>query len=431
MSERERRPGLREASSLLGRNRDFRRVFFAEVISLGGDWFLFVALGGLVLQTTGRATSVGLLVLSQELPSFLVTPWAGWLADRIDRRKLMIACDLARTAICAAFLVVGPQTLWLGYALLATLSAFSALFNPASSAAIPNVVDPEDLPTANAMTGSLWGTMLAVGAALGGVVATVFGRNTAFLVDAVSFAGSAALLAGVRRRFSEDSGRPRIGVVEATRETARFARADHRVLALISVKAGFGIAAGVLALIPVFAREVFHTGDVGFGILMAARGVGALIGPFLGHRLSGPRHERLFPVIAIALGVFGTGYALLGIAPTLWLAAGAVVLAHLGGGSQWVLSSYGLQRLVPDHTRGRIFAFDFALVTLSLGVSAMVTSAIADALGPRTAVVAVGAMAFLWSTAWWTLTRAVRRGPLFAEGPEPGAPPAELATEER
>jgi predicted MFS family arabinose efflux permease len=415
--EAERTAGARAAWHLLRRNRDFRRLYLASLISLGGDWFLFVALGSLVLEATGKALSVAVLIVAQELPIFLATPWAGWLADRLDRRRLMIACDLARVAICAAFLIVGPDRLWLAFVLIAVLSLFSAVFDPASSAAIPNLVDAEDLAVATAMNGSVWGTMLAVGAALGGVVSAVFGRDTAFLVDAASFAASAALLAGVRRRFSEDRGHERhVGVAEATVETARYARRDHRVLALISVKAGFGLAAGVLALIAVFAKDVFDGGDVGFGLLMAARGVGALIGPFIGHRLAGKDHERLMPAIACALGVFGLGYMSVGVTPTLWLAGLAILTAHLGGGAQWVLSSYALQRLVPDRIRGRIFAFDYALITLSLGASSIVAGALADAVGPRPAVAIVGGVALGWAAAWWVLTRAVRRTPIFASG---------------
>lgn len=423
----ERAAGFRAAWSLLGRNRDFRRLFLASVISLGGDWFLFVALGGLIFEATGRATAIGVMILSQELPIFLATPWAGWLADHLDRRRLMVVCDLARTAICLAFLLVGPENLWLGYVLLASLSIFAAVFDPASSAAIPNVVDPEDLPTANALGGSLWGTMLAVGAALGGVISTVFGRDTAFVVDAVSFALSALLLTGIHRAFSQArDAEERVGIARATAETASYARADRRVLALISVKFGFGMAAGVLALIAVFAKQVFVAGDIGFGLLMASRGVGALVGPFLGHRLSGPNHERLMPAIAGSLAVFGLGYMALGVMPTLWLAALAILVAHLGGGSQWVLSSYGLQRLVPDRIRGRIFAFDFALITLSLGGSSIVAATIADHIGPRPATMIVGGVAFAWAAAWWFLTRRVRRTPIFGSLGEPEEPVAPL-----
>ncbi len=405
---------MRASLDLLRRNRDFRRLFFASVISLGGDWFLFVALGGLVLEATGKAAAVGIMICAQELPIFLATPWAGWLADRFDRRWLMVVCDLARTVICFAFLTVGPSNLWLAYLLLACLSLFAAVFDPAQQAALPNVVDPDDLPTANALGGSLWGTMLAVGAAIGGVVATIFGRNVAFTVDAVSFAVSALLLLGVRRAFSAPrEHEEHIGIVEATRETVGYARRDARVWALVSVKFGFGAAAGVLALIAVFARQVFHAGDVGFGLMMAARGVGALVGPFLGHRLAGPGHRRLLAVIALSLATFGIGYASLGLATGLWLAAGSVLIAHLGGGSQWVLSSYGLQRLVPDRIRGRIFAFDFALITLSLGVSSLGAAWLADRIGPRPAVAIAGGVALLWAGIWWLLTRNVRKEPLF------------------
>jgi MFS family permease len=427
MSERpaEQRTGSRAAFDLLRRNRDFRRLFFASVISLGGDWFLFVALGGLVLEETGKAAAVGIMICAQEVPIFLATPWAGWLADRLDRRRLMIVCDLARTVICFAFLLVGPDNLWLAYALLALLSVFAAVFDPAQSAALPNVVDPGDLPTANALGGSLWGTMLAVGAALGGVVATIFGRNVAFTVDAISFAVSALFLVGVHRPFSAPREQEeRVGIIDATRETVAYARRDRRVWALVSVKFGFGAAAGVLALIAVFARQVFHAGDVGFGLLMAARGVGALVGPFLGHRLAGRGHQRLLPVIACSLATFGIGYASLGLAPGLWLAAASVLVAHLGGGSQWVLSSYGLQRLVPDRIRGRIFAFDFALITLSLGVSSLLASSLADRIGPRPAVAIAGGIALAWAGIWWLLTRVVRREPLF-----PAEEPASLAFE--
>src|SRR5215210_1907238 len=194
--------GLRSSLSLLRRNRDFRSLFFASVISLGGDWFLWVAINSLIYEATHKALYVGLAILAQEFAFFLASPIGGVLADRLDRRKLMIVCDLARAIICVAFLLVGPDRLWLAYVLLPLLASFAAPFDPAFSAATPNVVDPDDLPAANALNGSLWGTMLAVGAGLGGVVSGAFGADTAFLVDAVSFLVSAALLMSIRRRFS-------------------------------------------------------------------------------------------------------------------------------------------------------------------------------------------------------------------------------------
>jgi predicted MFS family arabinose efflux permease len=403
--------GPRASLSLLRRNRDFRALFFASVISLGGDWFLWVAINGLIFDVTDKALYVGLAILAQESAFFLASPIGGALADRIDRRKLMIACDLVRAVVCVAFLLVGPETIWLAYVLLPVLATFAAPFDPALSAATPNVVDPEDLPAANALNGSLWGTMLAVGAGLGGLISAVFGADTAFLVDAGSFLVSAALLSSIRRSFSETTQETteHPGIVEATRETWRFARRDHRVLSLLAVKFGFGAAAGLLALIPVMALDVFSAGNVGFGILMAARGVGALIGPFLGHRIAGPRHRRLFPAIGLSLAVFGLGYMAMGAAPSLAIAAVMICVAHLGGGSQWMLSTYGLQVLVPDHIRGRIFGFDYMLITLSLSVSALIASAVADQIGARITVSVLGGVAVVWAVVWFVLSRGVRR----------------------
>jgi predicted MFS family arabinose efflux permease len=408
--------GLAASLSLLRRNRDFRALFLASVISLGGDWFLWVAINALIFEVTDKAIYVGLAILAQEFAFFAASPIGGVLADRLDRRRLMIVCDLARAAICLGFLLVGAETLWVAYVLLPLLAAFAAPFDPALSAATPNVVDPPDLPAANALNGSLWGTMLAVGAALGGVISAAFGADTAFVVDSASFLVSAALLASIHRRFSEvrEEKVEHPGAIAATRETWRFAKRDHRVLSLLAVKFGFGAAAGLLALIPVMALKVFDAGSVGFGILMGARGVGALIGPFLGHRIAGPGHRRLFAAIGLSLAVFGLSYLALGAAPSLAIAAVTICVAHLGGGSQWMLSTYGLQVLVPDRIRGRIFGFDYMLITFSLSISALLASALADRIGARLTVSILGGVALVWAGVWYVLSRGVRRQGLGA-----------------
>jgi MFS family permease len=387
----------------------------ASLISLGGDWFLLVALFGLVLHFSGSAIAVALVVAVQDLMYFLLSPVAGVLADRIDRRRLMVGADLARAVVCLGFLLIRTDSLvWLAFVLLAVMASFSAAFEPASLAALPNLVEEEDLVTANALSGSLWGTMLAVGAALGGVVAAVFGRDTAFILDAVSFLASAWLIWRIRRPFAEQrEAEDHAGVGEATVETIRFARKDHRVLALLAVKFGWGIAGGVLVLIPLLAHREYHAGDIGIGLLMASRGVGALIGPFIGRSALGPQDRRIFGAIALALAVFGLGYTLLGLVPGLLLAMPTVALAHVGGGAQWTLSSYGLQRIVPDRIRGRIFAFDGMLVTLTFGLSSLLTGWLAESFGPRVTAVGMGAVAMGWAAVWALLTTDVRRAAML------------------
>ncbi len=428
----ETRGGLRASVSLLRRNRNFRRLYLASVISLGGDWFLLIALFGLMLDLTGQALAVAFTIAAQDLTYFLASPFAGVLADRLDRRRLMIACDLARAVLVLGFLLVRTADLaWLVYVLLAATAVFAAAFEPASAAALPNLVDDRDLSVANALSGSLWGTMLAVGGALGGVVAGLFGRDTAIVVDSASFLLSAMLIFRVRASFAEaraPSEHPSLRT--DTVETVRYARMDHRVLALLAVKFGWGIAGGVLVLLPLLAFGDFHpgeggSGEIGLGMLMAARGVGALIGPFIGRALAGPDDRRLFGAIGGALATFGVGYALLGLAPGLVLAMGAVLLAHVGGGAQWTLSSYGLQRVVPDRIRGRIFAVDGMLVTLTFGTSSILTGVLADVFGAGPTAVAMGTVALVWALTWTWLTGDVRRATML-QGCGP-APELELA----
>ncbi len=420
--------GFRASLDLVGHNRDFRRVYVASLISLGGDWFLTVALFSLVLKYSGSGVAVGLVIAVQDLAFFVASPLAGALADRLNRRSLMIVTDLSRAGLCLAFLFVrGSDTVWITYVVVAALALFSAVFEPASAAALPNLVEPKDLATANALTGSAWGTMLVVGAGLGGLIAGKFGTSTAIVVDAVSFVGSALMVLTVHRSFAEARTGSHVhpGILEATRETARYARQDHRVLALVAVKFGWGLAGGVLVLIPLLVTRSFHGGDVAIGVLMAFRGLGALIGPFVARQALGTKDRRLFLAIGIALAVFGIGYALVGLVPSLLLALPAITLAHLGGGAQWMLSSYGLQKIVPDRIRGRIFAFDGMLVTLTFGTSSLATGWLADAIGPRETAVLLGAIAVIWAGVWFWLTTDVRRATL-ADGCEP-APEEEPA----
>ena len=284
--------GFAAARSLLRRNRDFRRLYLASVISLGGDWFLLVALFGLALELSSSPFAVAFIVAAQDITYFLASPVAGALADRVDRRLLMVVADVARAILVVGFLLVrSPDTLWIAYALLAVFATFSAAFEPASAAALPNLVEKEDLGIANALSGSLWGTMLAVGAAIGGIVTAALGRDVAIAIDALSFVASASLIWSIRRPFTVERA-VHTGIREATVETARYARRDHRVLALIAVKFGWGLGGGVLVLIPLIAGHL-GSGEIAIGLLLASRGVGALIGPFVGRSALDRKSTRL------------------------------------------------------------------------------------------------------------------------------------------
>ena len=394
---------------LLRRNRDFTLLYIGTLISLGGDWFLTVALLDLVLQLTGSATLASLMFLCSSLPIFIFTPLAGHVIDRVDRRKLMIATDVIRTGACLLPLLArSAATLPFAYAGVIIISIGSAYFEPASQAALPNLVSSEELAPANVLMGSTWGTMLAVGAAIGGVVTMRFGRDVSFVVDAVSFLVSAGILWTMRTPFSEDRSveaglSPPSGLRHSIRETVAYARKHPRVLALLVSKGGYGLGAGVVALLSVFGKEVFKAGAFGIGMLFAARGIGALLGPFAVRGLS-DRDDTQYKLIAPSMLLFGIGYAGLGLSPTLTIGCIAIFLAHLGGGAQWLTSTYGLQREVPDFIRGRVFAADYGFVTLTMSISSVAAGVLSDRFGATAATIAVASLSILWGVFWgaWT-----------------------------
>jgi MFS family permease len=391
---------------LLRENRDFRLLYVGTLISLGGDWFLTVALLDLVLTLTGSATLASLMLLCQTLPIFFVTPIAGHVVDKVDRRKLMILVDVLRTVACLLPLLARTAALLpFAYLGVVLISIGSAYFEPASQAALPNIVAPEDLGPANVLMGSTWGTMLAVGAAIGGLVTMKLGRDLSFIIDAGSFLFSAAILWRMRARFSEQRSaqHEHPPLVESIRETARYAKTHPRVLALLLVKGGYGTGAGVIAMLSVFGKEVFHAGAVGIGLLFAARGLGALIGPFL-VRIVAKRDESQYRAITFAVLMFALGYAGLGLAPTLAVGLFAIFIAHLGGGIAWQVSSYGLQRESEDWIRGRVFSADYGMLTLTMAISSIVVGVLSDRVGPTIATVGIASVCVLFAIVWgaWT-----------------------------
>jgi MFS family permease len=411
---------IRPYLDLLRRNRAFSRLFGAQLISFAGDWFATVAILGLALELTGSPTIASLLLVVQMGAFAVASPIAGVLADRFDRRWLMVLADLSRVPVALAFLLVrDPGSLWIAFLAAALLSFGAAVFEPSSSASLPNLVDDDELAEANVLIGSAWGTMLAVGAAIGGVVAATFGRDVAFAVNGASFAASALLIVGIRRPFSRHPGDeiphrelPHAGlpgIAESIMVVLRFARGNRTLAALLLSKTTFGVGTGVIVMLAVFGRDVFRAGDAGIGLLFAARGLGALIGPFLARSIVGLTERGLLLGIAGSFVTYAVGYSLLPLSPWLWVAGLCVFVAHLGGGSQWMLSSYGLQRASPDSIRGRVFSFDYGLVTVTIALSTLVAGILAERLAPALTTWVMVALAATAAGGWVLLARPIIR----------------------
>ena len=180
-------------------NRNFRFLWLGQVVSQLGDWFNTIALYTLVLNLTGSGRDIGLVLVARFLPGVVFGPLAGVIADRFDRRRVMIVSDLLRAVVVLGFLFVRrPEHLWLLYTLIVLEIALSTFFEPAKTATIPTVVAGRELFVANAISSVTWSAMLTLGAALGGIVTGLFGTRAAFIVDSLTFLLSATLIARVR-----------------------------------------------------------------------------------------------------------------------------------------------------------------------------------------------------------------------------------------
>jgi predicted MFS family arabinose efflux permease len=272
------------------------------------------------------------------------------------------------------------------------------------------------LIAATALSSASWSITLALGAALGGLVTASFGRNTAFVIDSLSFFLSAAFISTVRMRKRSRDVDPAaakktslyelLGVADIV-EGARYLRGNPQVAALLLVKSGWGLGGGVLLLLTVFGKQIFpigRDGSASIGLLFAARGVGALIGPMIASRIAAGSASKMRRAIAVAFLVSSVFYLLFAQSPVFAVALVCVVGAHSGGSIQWVYSTTLLQMSVEDRFLGRVFALDMALVTLAMSVSTYLTGYALDHVGlsPRQSATILG-LTFLVPFAAWSL----------------------------
>jgi predicted MFS family arabinose efflux permease len=318
--------------------------------------------------------------------------------------------------------VQSRDLIWLLYVLLFIETMMWAFFEPGRSAIIPNITsDERETLTANTLSSTTWSFNLAFGATLGGFVAVWFGRDTVFVLNAVSFLLSASLL----RRMRIDEPHIRNAPPFRARDLAdfspilegvRYVRRDPRLLATLVLKAGLGLMGAHWVILPVFGERVFpvsmaglgprRAGMLGMSLLMGARGVGALIGPLVGGYWAGQRPARLRLGILFGFLSVAAGYIALGVAPTLSWAVATVVLAHAGGSLIWVFSTTMLQSQTEDRFRGRVFSADFGFLVITMSAVTYLAGIAIDAgLSVQKLSVAVGLSAFLPAVLWWLALR--------------------------
>lgn len=382
-------------ANLLRGNRNFRRLWMAQIVSEIGDWFYTLSIYTLLLQLTGHAGSVALALVLQVLPQTFVGPTAGMVNDRLKRKHVMIAADMIRFVVVLAMLLVRSRsTVWLIYPLLLAETTMAAFFEPARSSVIPNIASESEVLVANTLSSATWSVNLLIGASIGGVVAAFFGRDTVFILNALSFLTSAFLIGGMR--FNEPHAelalplRPRDFVdFSPMLEGIRYIRSHPTLLPAVFAKAGELMIGPSWVIFTVMgAREFAVHGRgidaaggamLGMSILLGGRGLGALVGPLVAARWAGQSDHRLGLGILFGYVTIACGYGVLGASRTVWMAAACALLAHAGGSTVWVFSTTLLQFHTEDRFRGRVFAADLGLGSLTFAVTAYLAGVFLDA----------------------------------------------------
>jgi len=370
--------------ALIAGNANFRWLWIGTVVSFLGDWFNTIALYVLVTKLTGSPLALGAVFLTKMLPWALSAPLAGVLVDRYDRRRLMIGMDLLRAVVVLGFLwIEAPADVpWL-YALLAAQVVAGAVFTPAKSAALPNITTPSELLTANALMSATWSTMLAVGAALGGLAVEAFGTATVFWIDSGTYLVSAAFITATA--IPQDTASAETSLLRsAAREIMdgwTHLRTHPRIGRIACAKATWSLAGGGLVYMLALLGDRIAPAALGagIGVLFMARGIGTGIGPLLTRRFFQNRAQ--WPtVIGAAIAACGAAYAVVGLLP--WASTPAaiallcvfVVGGHAASAGNWVLSTVMLQKRTADRYRGRVFSTEWLLVMSGESLSILVAS---------------------------------------------------------
>ena len=377
-------------------HRNFRLFFFGQGISLIGTWMQNVAQGWLVLELTNSPFYVGLVSALGSLGVLLLTIYAGIVADRTNKHRLVVltqSLSMLPALGLAALVWAKAVTVWHVAAFAGFLGVVNAFDVPARQALIVELVGKEDLMNAIALNSSAFNAARVIGPGVAGAVIGAFGVGICFFLNGVSYL---AVVAGLlAMRLPPYVPRPRRDSAWAgLREVVAFIRGERRVSAvvvLMGLLSIFGFP--YLVMMPVFARDVLHRGAAGYGVMMTSVGIGALVGA-LGVALLG-RYIRKGPTLIGAGCAFGVLLVAFALSKVYLL---SVALLALSGGTMIVnnaLANTTIQTIVPDELRGRVMGF-YAFVFIGLApLGSLEVGTLAERIGTPAAVALGGAVTAL------------------------------------
>ena len=396
---------------LIRKNRAFRYLWAGQIVSLTGDWFNLIASASLIAALTQSGAAIGGLFAVRMLAPFLVSPFAGVIADRYNRKTILITADVLRCFVVLGFVLVRePEQVWLIYLLTLVQSAAQGFFFPAWNAILPDIAAPKELGLANALASSTWSVMLAFGAALGGLVSGVAGVYPAFVIDAATFLLSAfiilrmpyqsllapvedqSMLAGIRQYID--------GLAYLRRHIDTFSITLHKGLLGLLVIGLYQVAQVTISerYFPIGAG-----GSISLGLIYVMSGIGSGIGPILGRQWARDRGHQLRLMIALGYVCAIAGFLISATLASLPVILFGAFLRGIGGGLIWVLSTQLLLQIVPNEVRGRVFSTEFAMYTLFAAVSSGLSGALIDASLGVSGIMLLGSALLVIPTTLWLL----------------------------
>ncbi|MEL0266799.1 MAG: MFS transporter [Candidatus Poseidoniales archaeon] len=370
----------RSYGQLIRENRDFRQLWIAAVISMLGEWFNTIALFFLILEYTGSEFLLGMLFTVRMAGFAILQPFIGLLADRYNRKTLMVVSNLLQAGFALCFLLVNDSSdiVWM-IGLSGLMMVLHGVYMTAERAALPNVVSEEDLATANALDAASWSTALCIGAMLGGVVVSIWGTDAAFIVDSLTFLVGTLFLVNLTIPQTIDASvkGPWLSTgIQNIKFGWNRIRSQPALFRIVFAKASWNVAGGGLAgvYLVLMGADVDGFGAAfGFGLFFFARGVGTGLGPILARAFL--KDEEAWPsLVGYLIIVSGLVYFLVGISVShaLWITVLLVILAHSASGANWVLSTVMMQQWVEDEVRGRVFSADMLILSVAFSTSTTV-----------------------------------------------------------
>ena len=358
-------------------NPKYRRLWAASVISLLGEWFNTIALFLLILQYSGSQFLLGILFAVRMFLFGISQPINGLLADRLNRKSLMFWSNVLQIGLALSFLLVdGEEDMWWLISISGLMMLLHGVYVTAERAAVPNIVDDEDLITANAIGSASWSTALCMGAMLGGIVVSEWGTDAAFIIDSLTFLISAIILIPltIEQKIDESMKGPLFGTaIKNIKIGWNRIYNDKRLLRIVFAKSSWNLGGAGLAgvfLVLAGADITGYGAAFGFGLFFFARGIGTGIGPLIARSVF--KDKNKWPsLIGILVSVSGIFYLFVGLTLDYYLPLTVllIIISHSASGGNWVLSTVLTQSWVEDEVRGRVFSMDMLILGTSAALS--------------------------------------------------------------